>query len=895
MTAILERNALHVHTFGRLHVRRAGEVMTGAAAQPRRLALLALLAAAGDSGLTREKVLAYLWADTEEDRARRGLSQAVYALRQDLGTDDVFLGGREDLRLNPDMVTSDVGEFHSALSTNRLDLAAARYTGSFLDGFHLPGAPEFERWAEEERASLAHRYAASLEKLARQATERGDLADAVGWWRKLAGQDPLNARVALGLMRALVAAGDRAGALQHARVYEVLMEQELDAPPDREVVALAAELRRVEAEETGEHAATIPAASAEPAVVVTPAAEPPSAKPRARPSLPSALPSPGPDGAPAPPPAPGGRDADLWRFVGGVGLLGLGFALGLVARSGRETVLAPGPAVRVAVDDRLELDPAMAPDGHTIAYAADAGDRFQIFVRRRDGGPAVAVSAALPGSHRRPSWSPDGARIAFQSGGTLYVVDALGGTPRLLVRPSREGRWVAYPAWSPDGKQIGYAENWAIYAQPADGGTPRLLAAQPAAHSLTWSPDGRWIAFVSGNPVFAYGEVPWGNATSLGNMAPSALWIVPATGGEAIRVTDAAALNTSPTWLPDGRGLLFVSDRDGERDVYSVRLDRHGRPTAPPDRLTAGLGTHTISLSADGSELAYSVFTNTSNIWSVGIPAHGTVTLADARPVTEGAQAIEGIALSPDGGSLVYDSDRGGNQDIYRMPLGGGEPVRLTSSPDDEFVTGWSADGRELALHVYQGGSRVVRVMSAEGGPERPVAKDPPNQRSAGFAPDGRQLVFTAEADGGRRLFVVARDAEGRWGASRRLTSRDSWGGRWSPDGRSIVYCGPDGLWVVGPDGSAGHRLVAGDSLAAPELALWSEDGRTIVYKAFDATGGSSFWAVPAAGGAPRLLIRFDDTARPSNRAEFATDGTRLFFTIGARQSDIWAMALRAR
>ena len=370
---------------------------------------------------------------------------------------------------------------------------------------------------------------------------------------------------------------------------------------------------------------------------------------------------------------------------------------------------------------------------------------------------------------------------------------------------------------------------------------------------------------------------------------------VPAKGGEPIRVTDATALNTSPTWLPDSRGLLFVSDRDGERDVYSVRLDRDGRPSAPPERLTAGLGAHTISLSADGAELAYSVFTNTSNIWSVGVPAHGTVTVADARPVTEGAQAIEGIALSPDGGSLVYDSDRGGNQDIYRMPLGGGDPVRLTASPDDEFVSGWSADGKELALHVYQSGSRVVRVMSAEGGPERAVAKDPPNQRSAGFAPDGRRLVFTGEADGGRRLFVVARGADGQWGGARALTNRESWGGRWSPDGRSIVYCGPDGLWVVDPDGSAGHRLVAGDSLAAPELALWSEDGRTILYKAFDATGGSSFWAVPASGGAARLLIRFDDTAHPSNRAEFATDGTRLFFTLGARQSDIWAMALRAR
>ena len=84
---------------------------------------------------------------------------------------------------------------------------------------------------------------------------------------------------------------------------------------------------------------------------------------------------------------------------------------------------------------------------------------------------------------------------------------------------------MAYPTWSPDGKQVAYAENWAIYAQSADGGTPRLLTAKPAAHTLAWSPDGRWVAFVSGNPVFAYGEVPWGNVTSLGNMAPSALWM----------------------------------------------------------------------------------------------------------------------------------------------------------------------------------------------------------------------------------------------------------------------------------------------------------------------------------------------------------------------------------
>jgi Tol biopolymer transport system component len=88
---------------------------------------------------------------------------------------------------------------------------------------------------------------------------------------------------------------------------------------------------------------------------------------------------------------------------------------------------------------------------------------------------------------------------------------------------------------------------------------------------------------------------------------------------------------------------------------------------------------------------------------------------------------------------------------------------------------------------------------------------------------------------------------------------------------------------------------VAGDSAGqpAPELALWSPDGSTIYYKAFDQAGRSSLWSVPAAGGAPRLLVRFDDPSRPSTRPEFATDGKNLYFTIGARQSDVWAMELR--
>ena len=871
---------------------RADAAVSGSAAQPRRLAVLALLASAGEQGLTREKLMAYLWGETDEERARRGLNQALYALRQDLGSDDVFLGTRH-LQLNPDLVSSDLAEFGRALASGKLEDAAARYTGPFLDGFHLPGAPEFERWAEEERAGLARNYAQSLGKLAGGAEAHGNWAEAVGWWRKLAAQDPLNAKVAVSLMRALAAAGDRAGALQHARIYEVLLQQELDAPPDREVLALAAELRR--ADETIRPTPVAPPvrppASAEPVAIpisVAPEATQPPAAPVAE--LGAAT-------SPSDPTLVALRHRRMVRRATvGLALLLTGVAAGLLLRARTPVELVPGPVHRVAFDERLELDPALSPDGKLIAYSADDGARFQIFVKQVAGGHAVPVTRDLPGSHWRPEWSPDRSRMAFQSGGRIYEVSAFGGVPRVLVEPSHPGSWVASVAWSPDGSSIAFVENWAVYVRASGGGPPKLISRLPA-HSLAWSPNGKWIAFVSGNPGFVFGESPWGSSTNLGNIAPSSVWIVPAAGGTPIRITDARSLNTCPVWLPRSAGLLFVSNREGSRDVYRVDLNGAGVPAGDPTRLTTGLSAHTISLSADGRTLAYSAFSYTTNIWTLEIPERGPAALAAARPFTEGTQIIEGISLSPDGRWLAFDSDRDGNQDIYKVPVGGGEPVQVTDSPDDEFVSTWSGDGKQIALHSYHAGSRTVRLVPAEGGRPVAVVDSPPNQRSPGWSPDGHSLVFTSEASGQLQLFVVTRKGDSAWSAARQLTTAGGWAGRWSPDGRSIVYCRPDGVWLTDETGKGSRHLFQVEDSAgpSPELAQWSPDGRTIYFKAFDAAGSSTLWSIPAAGGSPRLLVRFDDPARPSSRPEFATDGKRVFFTLGTRQSDIWAMQLRAR
>jgi DNA-binding SARP family transcriptional activator len=234
---------LRIITFGTLSVRGDRGTVAGAAAQPRRLALLALLARAGERGVTREKLTALVWPDSDDEKSRRAITQSIYALRQELGSDDTILGIKE-LRLNPELIGTDVSDFSAALRTGRPDDAARVYAGPFLDGFHVAGNDEFDRWADAERAVLSQEYLEALEKLATAADKAGDHAAATGWWRRLSAKDPLSARYAIGVMQSLMAAGDKHGALEHARVHETLLEEQLDLPADRDVVALAARIRR---------------------------------------------------------------------------------------------------------------------------------------------------------------------------------------------------------------------------------------------------------------------------------------------------------------------------------------------------------------------------------------------------------------------------------------------------------------------------------------------------------------------------------------------------------------------------------------------------------------------------------------------------------------------------
>src|SRR3989475_4332554 len=228
---------------GTLSLRNETGPIPLAAQQKRPLGLLAILGLAGRQGLSRDRIEAYLWPESSGARAQHALDQAVYAIRHALGSDVIVATGRE-LRLNPELVQVDVWEFEQAIRASQWTVAVGHYKGPLLDGFHFADSHELDSWIESNRARLRLEYQKALEFLANLAAEAGDHSQAVMWLRRLANSDPLSAGATKKLMLALAAAGDRAGAVQYARVYQELVRQELEMEPDSEIEDLAAALSR---------------------------------------------------------------------------------------------------------------------------------------------------------------------------------------------------------------------------------------------------------------------------------------------------------------------------------------------------------------------------------------------------------------------------------------------------------------------------------------------------------------------------------------------------------------------------------------------------------------------------------------------------------------------------
>jgi serine/threonine-protein kinase len=560
---------------------------------------------------------------------------------------------------------------------------------------------------------------------------------------------------------------------------------------------------------------------------------------------------------------------------------------------------------QVTMERGLEFQPALSPDGKDVAFVTGPIGTPRIAVRSAVdiGSGETRLGLGLGGTHWLPHWTPDSASVRFwvclgahetELGSDCEWKEqgAHGGAVRTFgVRSLSD---IHHFAWSRDGTRMAFAVGDSIFAYAADQTEPVLLDVHTEnrwpLHSLAWSPDGRRIAYVKGNYIWR---------ESLNQMSV-AIWVVDANGGASVQVTDEESMNVSPQWLPDSRHLLFVSNRDGARGIYVVEVGTDG-PRGPPRSVLPSCDAHSISVTADGKKLAYARFPAAQNIWSIPIPREGVVSIREAIPVTEGNQLIESHTLSPDRDSIVYESARRGNFDLYRQPVTGGEEVPIVDLPGDAFAPQWSPDGSEIAFYSADtDGSGAIFVVPAGGGGVPILIEGPPgSDTDPSWSPDGLSIAFIAWGEAHtQRVWLVSRDRiGGAWGAPAQVT--DFFCARpvlWHPDGigpicrlsDSTGTFDTDTLVHVSRDGEVLARY-AGMPLGVS--AAVSPDGSRL-YVAGALNGSRGVWWLPVGGGDLTKVIAFDDPSLTVPWDAFSVGDEHIYLTIARYESDIHMMDL---
>jgi Tol biopolymer transport system component len=277
------------------------------------------------------------------------------------------------------------------------------------------------------------------------------------------------------------------------------------------------------------------------------------------------------------------------------------------------------------------------------------------------------------------------------------------------------------------------------------------------------------------------------------------------------------------------------------------------------------------------------------------IPRAGTVTLSRAQQVTTGSQEIEGFDASPDGRWLVFDSNRGGVQQLYRMPIAGGDVEQLTSGDTPALAPALSFDGREVVFHTFRNGVRQLFVVPAEGGTPLQVTAEKSHSRIGNWSPDGRSIVFVRNAVSyNHETAIVTRDQSGRWGAPRTLLKGGA-AGVWSPDGTRVVTQIPIGggkfALAVVPAGGGAPRVVTKPQNQADGGVGWafSRDGKFIYYFLHEPPGErSGIWRVSVNGGPSQPVAWYDGVPGGFSRSVLRIRGDRIYLNFGAPESDIW-------
>jgi Tol biopolymer transport system component/DNA-binding winged helix-turn-helix (wHTH) protein len=426
--------------------------------------------------------------------------------------------------------------------------------------------------------------------------------------------------------------------------------------------------------------------------------------------------------------------------------------------------------------------------------------------------------------------------LAHQHWGIFYFRTSQTSAPRMRVVPFTASPGAEFdPTFSPDGKQIAFVWD-RDDGKPADLYVKFIGAEQPLRISRSdapvcnpaWSPDGQYVAYQRGG--VSHGT-----------------FIVPAlTGPERKLSDDGACLGLS--WSRDGKFLVFPAKDSAAEPwhiaVFSLDTMEEHRITSPAPNT---IGDHLPCVSPDSKTVAYARLSSPGVTDLYLSPIGG----GDARRITFDQSAIRGCAWAGDGQSLVIT---GREQTLWRVPVSGGKPERLSGAGPRAFDPAISPAGDKLAYRTGAMNTNIWRVdLDARRhatGPAKPLMQSNVSDDGPQFSPDGRHIAFDSGRSGSAEVWIA--DADGS--EPIQLTSLNVLSGspRWSPDGKLIAFDSRPGdhsqIFVIPSIGGTPRQLTRGDFDAS--VPTWSRDGQW-VYFTTNRLGIWQLFKVPVQGGEP--------------------------------------------
>lgn len=520
----------------------------------------------------------------------------------------------------------------------------------------------------------------------------------------------------------------------------------------------------------------------------------------------------------------------------------------------------------------------LSPDGKFFAYSLQdrSSYRSSLWLGQTSGNSDTQLHPVADLTYNPRSFSADGNHLYYTvseprsfDNGTLYKIPVLGGVPQKLVHGIS-----VYVVLSPDEKQIAFVrgrrenKTESLVIADTDGSNEREIVARPAGQSfnsfsLAWSADGARVAFAAASGKGKSQEIFAANAANGSVRQITAL--------EWIAVSRAA-------WLRDGKGLVIVArNKNSFAENQIWRIDYE---TGEAQKITRDLQHYgsTLSLSADSNALVAAQATRESSIWVA--PAEN---LAEARQITFGSAGHEGwfgIDWTADG-KIVYVARVDQSLTIWTMDTLGANPKQITSAGFlDERPTA-TADGRYIVFQSNRSGATEIWRVNLDGADLRQLTFDGKNTVPHS-APDGKTIFYTHESDGVNSVRQVAVEGGAAWG----ITDAECYNARVSPDGKRIAcgsrFEGKMKLAIFLIEGGAPVKLFAVPPTYNFDGSIrWTRDGKRIAYRDW----ANGIWSQPVDGGAPERLEGLP--AEKLYNYEWSPDGKQLAFTRGREVRDV--------